>query len=726
MRRALLGNKLLILAAVAFGLALLLPATVNAAPDTPPTGTWESVNNVIKLVVWTITAQFFGFLVWTGGALLDYTVRTFIVEFGIGFQSWGLGFAVNNLWTVVRDLFNLTFIFALVYIGFRMILDSDDSGAKKAIVNLVIAALLVNFSLFFTKAIIDFTNITATQVANVIYNGQTPGTAGSISATFMESMGLSTVLGSNITSGRAAAASWSYIIGTIILCLIAAFAFVAGAILLGIRFITLNYFMVISPIMFIGRVFPFLQSWQSGFWNSFLKNAFFAPAFLLMLYFSIYILQNLGGLIDRDNPGLEATFNASVTSPNVNAIAVFLIAGGFLIGSVLIAQKMSVVGGGVAVKLGNQARGRLQGVIGRNTIGRVAQSYDKRLEKKGVSELSWRRSAAMPLAKGKYGGSYSLKDVKDAGEKAERTLARETAVSNINKAISTSVKNPADSTAKIAMERALADASNDQISKVLGGAKSGTPEYNAIVAALSSSQYESVMKAKDEDINDADKAKIAQARQAAISSSIREKGNLELATKEARDEIKAAAIAGGASNEDATRMSIVADVSADAKARAARMSGTDGWNKAFGKATADQLKTLGADTIETNAENLSLSQVDDIKKSKDFTDTEKDRILTKHKNGLLQKFNRLVSSGTPQDILKGLKDEDVAKLYSEILVDGSLASHFTSGMLGEMIRTLKKDERQVIRDKILSVAPVPPVAGSTAHWLVNSSRGQTF
>ncbi len=736
MRRALSGYWLLVLASLLVVMVAALPQLAFANNAQTSGLGFESVNNVIKLVVWTITAQFFGFLVWVGGGILDYSISTFIIQFGSGFQSWGLGFAVNNLWTVVRDLFNLTFIFALVYIGFRMILDSDDSGAKKAIVNLVIAALLVNFSLFFTKAIIDFTNITATQVANVLYQGRDPTTTGSISGTFMTIMNLPSVLGPSGTAGaapNAAQASWAYILGTMVLSLIAAFSFIAGAILIGIRFIVLNYFMVISPVMFIGRVFPFLQSWQSGFWSAFLKNAFFAPAFLLMLYFSVYILENLGGL-RNNNPGLEATLNG--VQPNVNALAIFLLAGGFLIGSVLLAQKMSVVGGAVAVKMGNQARGKIQGAIGRNTLGRAAQTYDKNLEKKGVSELSWRRSVAMPLAKSKYGGSYNLKEVKDASEKAERTvkeasekaertLARETAVSNIKNAISTSVKNPTNSTAKVTMERALAEASNEQISKVLGGAKPGTPEYNAIIAGLSSGQYEAVLKAKDEDINDADKIQIALARQAAITNAIQEKGNLELATKEARDEIKAAALASGATDAEATRMAVAADVSANAKAKAAQMSGLDGWKRAFGKATGEQLKTLGGETIEANAEHLSLSQIDDIKKSKDFTDTEKDRILTRHKSSLLQKFSGLVSAGTPQEILKGLKDEDVAKLYSEILVDKELTRHFTSGMLGEMIRTLKKDERTVIRNAITSAASAP-AAGSAAHWLMHSSRGQTF
>jgi hypothetical protein len=369
MRHALSGYWPVVLASLLVVIVAALPQLTFANNEETSGLGIEGVNNVIKLVVWTITAQFFGFLVWVGGGILDYSISTFIIEFGRGFQIWGLGFAVNNLWTVVRDLFNLTFIFALVYIGFRMILDSDDGGAQKAIVNLVIAALLVNFSLFFTKAIIDFTNITATQVANVLYQGRDPTTTGSISGTFMTIMNLPSVLGPSGTAGaapNAAQASWAYIIGTMVLSLIAAFSFMAGAILIGIRFIVLNYFMVISPVMFIGRVFPFLQSWQDGFWSAFLKNAFFAPAFLLMLYFSVYILENLGGL-RNSNPGLHETLNN--TQANVGALAIFLLAGGFLIGSVLLAQKMSVVGGAVAVKVGKNLQGRGQRLVGSMTLG---------------------------------------------------------------------------------------------------------------------------------------------------------------------------------------------------------------------------------------------------------------------------------------------------------------------------------------------------------------------
>jgi hypothetical protein len=101
---------------------------------------------------------------------LNFAVNEFIIDFGGNVTGTGIGAAIDTLWSVVRDFFNIIFIFAIIYLGFKMILGSDDSGTKRALVYLIIAALLVNFSLFISKFIVDFSNILAEQVA-IIYAG---------------------------------------------------------------------------------------------------------------------------------------------------------------------------------------------------------------------------------------------------------------------------------------------------------------------------------------------------------------------------------------------------------------------------------------------------------------------------------------------------------------------------------------------------------------------------
>ena len=69
---------------------------------------------------------------------------------------------------MLSDLANICFIFLLVYAGIRLILGVGKFNAKSMIVNVILMAVLINFSLFFTKIIIDAGNITARIFYNAI------------------------------------------------------------------------------------------------------------------------------------------------------------------------------------------------------------------------------------------------------------------------------------------------------------------------------------------------------------------------------------------------------------------------------------------------------------------------------------------------------------------------------------------------------------------------------
>jgi hypothetical protein len=73
---------------------------------------------------------------------------------------------VSNVWGIVRDLSNIFFILILLYIAIKLILGIGGSEVKKMIANVVIMALLINFSMFFTKVVIDSSNI----LALIFYN----------------------------------------------------------------------------------------------------------------------------------------------------------------------------------------------------------------------------------------------------------------------------------------------------------------------------------------------------------------------------------------------------------------------------------------------------------------------------------------------------------------------------------------------------------------------------
>ncbi len=105
---------------------------------------------LIPTFLLTISARFFDFIIALTLSSALYTQADFI----------------NNAWAVVRDLSNIFFILILLYIAIKMILGLGGSEVKKMIARVIIVALLINFSMFFTKIVIDSSNI----LALVFYN----------------------------------------------------------------------------------------------------------------------------------------------------------------------------------------------------------------------------------------------------------------------------------------------------------------------------------------------------------------------------------------------------------------------------------------------------------------------------------------------------------------------------------------------------------------------------
>ncbi len=314
----------------------------------------------IQETLWSVVNAVFGFFAWLGGQTLNYAVTHYVVGFGHNFLESGTGNSVNILWTVVRDVFNLTFIFGLVYIGLKLILNNGDSRARSMLISLILAALLVNFSLFITKFVIDFSNIAAAQIAAAfpLQNG-----THSVSSSFMNILGFNELFSPGATLSKIAgsSASYTYIFSTMFLYIILAFVFMAGGIMLIIRYIVLIIYMILSPVMFLGWVFPGMASVSHSYWTKFMSRAFFAPAYLLMLYFANQVLVSMQGANGMNTGSYGAVFSGQTGTVGNNFGAVipfFFMTAGFLIASLVVAQKMGAHGADTAVSMGRQAASR--------------------------------------------------------------------------------------------------------------------------------------------------------------------------------------------------------------------------------------------------------------------------------------------------------------------------------------------------------------------------------
>ncbi len=325
----------------------------------------------------------------------------------------GFGVPIDTLWTLIRNLVNISFIFALIYIGITTIIDSHASHAKSLLISVIVSALLVNFSLFFAKATIDLSNI----LSDAIYKKMVPdarlaNVQTGVSAAFMDRLGIvPLMINSQNQSAQArlqklmsdeeggAGFTILYALGASVLMFKLAFAFGIGAFLLIIRFVALIFLMILSPIAFLPEILPGLGKYRSQWWNALISQSFMAPVYLFGLYITLLILQSVP--IHTGSEGLANLFPMSTSGAGGAAIGglamggqillYFIIAIVLIVGITAMAKSMASAGASVAGSAAGWGEKKMKmliskpmavgmatgGYLGRQTIGRTAHNLSE-------------------------------------------------------------------------------------------------------------------------------------------------------------------------------------------------------------------------------------------------------------------------------------------------------------------------------------------------------------
>ena len=334
----------------------------------------EFIGNLILTVASGIT--------WLGGKLLDTAIQELILNMGNHFKGTSVGGTINNLWTMIRDICNLAFIFGFIYIGIRTIIDADSNNAKRVLAQIIIGALLINFSLFIVKFVIDVSNYVSVE----IYNSLIGESSGTLAENFANQMGISgyykTPNPEFLTDNVARIAF--YVLGAL-LFIVAGFVFAAGAILLIVRIVALTFIMIFSPVLFAATVFPATAQYASMLWSKLFSYSFFAPAYLLLLIVSFKMMSGFKAIFGT----AEMSVALSNQKNGVDTFSVILNFGIvilFLIMSLQIAHKFGIVGADKVLSVGKDLRNRGQKMImngaggatfgagaalGRATVGRL-------------------------------------------------------------------------------------------------------------------------------------------------------------------------------------------------------------------------------------------------------------------------------------------------------------------------------------------------------------------
>ena len=362
-------------------------------------GTWgDCISGYILAPLAQLVFQLISLLLWLAGSLLNYIVDTTIVNMAVhingGVGSDGITVVgmsgINIAWKVLRDLMNIAFIFLLVYEGIKMIIGlSDVAKVRKFIVGIVLASLLINFSLFFTKVIIDASNIVTIGVYKSILNDtNSSGTTGGLSNAYQQSLGTQGLFGPDYLPGTTGYGKLTISLMSSVLILITAFVFFAISVLLVVRYIVLILLLILSPIAYMGMALPGMKKHADKWWESLWGQILFAPVYMLMTWV-ILILVNSDGFtgitttLDKTQWAAFVNSNgaAGPSSSSIGLFFNFAVIIGLTVASLVIAKGFATQGAGQIKDLTGKATAFAGGAllggagrIGRGTIGRAGNA----------------------------------------------------------------------------------------------------------------------------------------------------------------------------------------------------------------------------------------------------------------------------------------------------------------------------------------------------------------
>lgn len=349
----------------------------TAAPGT--TGGGWSLGNLFTGAINRFLLAIFSVLKWVfmaAGLLLDYAIDPKNISDIVDRP------AIYEMWKIVRDFLNLSFILVLLYSAFCTIFQVETYHIKKIIITLVIMALLVNFSFPIARFIIDASNVMMYYFLNNVFGDM--GGADSISGRLAGMSKVAEIL----IPPNASDGPTSQILMAIIFLFILLLTILVLAAMFVIRAIALALIIIFSPIGFVGNIMPGkMKSYADEWWTNLFSYAFFGPIMAFMLGISFKFMTELKsteaggafGTIARDSN------NFSDDPSGLANLAYFSIPIIVLWFGMMTAQKMKIAGAdavtGAASKAANWAKqlpwkAAKFGANATGIPGGVVQKYD--------------------------------------------------------------------------------------------------------------------------------------------------------------------------------------------------------------------------------------------------------------------------------------------------------------------------------------------------------------
>ena len=242
---------------------------------------------------------------------------------------------VYEIWTMVRDLLNMSFILILLFSAFATIFQVDKYHIKKIWLTMLINALLVNFSFPIARFIIDIGNVIMYSLLNGMFKGATSGFFATIASE-------SQVTRMLIPTGKEFVdQAISFQIMAIVFVFVLGVTFLVLAVMFLVRLVALSILVMFAPVGFVGYVIPAATSYAKKWWDSLFKYTFCMPILVIFIGITINMMEGMG----RENVMNSVLSVANNNSPGPGV-------GSFLAGAVFMTIPIIILWTGITVTQG--------------------------------------------------------------------------------------------------------------------------------------------------------------------------------------------------------------------------------------------------------------------------------------------------------------------------------------------------------------------------------------
>lgn len=536
-------------------------ATNVPAPDTSKDCGLLNPGQCVMSAVATVTIGLANFLLGIAGTLFNWVVIKTVFQFSTFIGNTP---TLLTIWGIFRDIGNIIILFGFIFMGMATLLELQSFSMKKALPSLLVFAVLLNFSLFISEAVIDVSNVLSSTIyaqantdpcndekdCNVNF-----GIAGHI----MQTTGLARIHDVEAGSASQFADKLWIVLILALFATVGTFVLLAASIMLIIRAVMLTFLMIVAPIGFAGMAIPPFKKMAAAWREKLIHQAFYAPILLLFIFVSLKIADGYGGA--SGNAGLSSSLAEGLANPSVGAmgtIMLYTLSMGFLIGSLIFASKFGAAGASFAANSAAKVAFGLPNLLtqgaartgrfaiqntrfGSTGAGRFATSLLRPIEK-GAADVrripvissTLKRAGAGAAAQrtdslSKFNETVNIPERLRRGNVAETKLQNKE-LADIKSGREKDALMQAARTGNLTDEqkKLLARKSTTDLEEMPGikGGKGDDPATQRLVQSLQSDQYSKLM--ASENLTSAQKGELAKARYAELQTAA-------AAAKEAND-----------------------------------------------------------------------------------------------------------------------------------------------------------------------------------------------